>query len=467
MKHSSLGPTLEVNSVLRILIIIIWSLIPSIGVASSLTIDFCSFRAENNDSYVEIYIDLPRDEVTMSKDSSGWYGALIFTSQIRQNNNSIATDNWIIDFIEDREPIVSSTQRVIDARIYRLVSRFYDIVITARDSLSGNSWTTHDTITVSDRPTDKVSISDVKLASHLVPIQVRPIFSHGEFSLVPNPRRTFGGKQSFFIYYVEIYPPQESNTNNVDSNVETLVSYTINRSIINGIQETVRSYAEIIKTGSISGFADLDTIDLAEFPTGAYRFILTVTDQDGIIAENNTQFYIYDKTRLPVQFRPAVNIKEVDEELAEVNFLLTIGQRKLIRKMNPEEKQNFLHEFWRRYDDNPDTPEVPVRKAFRKRVIIADELFFTSRSPGHKTDRGRIFILYGEPTNKEHYPLEINSKPYEIWTYDQLEGGVSFAFVDRSGLGELALVHSTKRGETYNPSWMELYVYRTGAGSRR
>ena len=129
MKHSSLGPTLEVNSVLRILIIIIWSLIPSIGVASSLTIDFCSFRAENNDSYVEIYIDLPRDEVTMGKDSSGWYGALIFTSQIRQNNNSVATDNWIIDFIEDREPIVSSTQRVIDARIYRLVSRFYDIVI--------------------------------------------------------------------------------------------------------------------------------------------------------------------------------------------------------------------------------------------------------------------------------------------------------------------------------------------------
>lgn len=476
MKNSDINHLIKFLRMLIILMTVAWvSLTPPVQViAGSLTMDFCRFRGDENETYLEIYIDLPRDEVTLSQDSMGWYGALNFNGQIRQNRKSIASDHWQIDFMDDNKPEVSSTQRVIDARIYQLPAGFYDITISARDSLSDNSWTTHDTITISDRPIDRLTISDIELASHMLPMHVRPIFSRGEFSLVPNPRRTFGGDQSFFIYYVEIYPPLINNSGEIDSmrivpdlEMNTQISYRINRYILNGIQDTIRTYTEKIRTGSLEGFADLDTIDLEEFPTGAYRFILSVTDDDGNVADYNTPFYIYDKNRLPEHFKPAVNIKEVDEELAEVNFLLTRGQRKLIRKMNPEEKQEFLNEFWRRYDDNPATPEIPMRNAFRSRVMIADDMFNTSRSPGHKTDRGRIFILYGKPTDKEYYPLEIDSKPYEIWTYDHLEGGVFFAFVDRSGLGEHALVHSTKRGETYNPRWMELFVYRAGADSRR
>ena len=42
---------------------------------------------------------------------------------------------------------------------------------------------------------------------------------------------------------------------------------------------------------------------------------------------------------------------------------------------------------------------------------------------GWKTDRGRIFILYGEPSEIERFPNQMDTKPYEIWHYNDIEGG--------------------------------------------
>ena len=42
---------------------------------------------------------------------------------------------------------------------------------------------------------------------------------------------------------------------------------------------------------------------------------------------------------------------------------------------------------------------------------------------------------------------------HEIWIYQQVEGGVQFVFVDKTGFGALDLVHSTKKGEIKSPHW--------------
>jgi hypothetical protein len=72
---------------------------------------------------------------------------------------------------------------------------------------------------------------------------------------------------------------------------------------------------------------------------------------------------------------------------------------------------------------------------------------------GWKTDRGRVYILYGEPDEIRRYPSTQNSRPYETWLYRQLENGVEFDFIDRSGFGDYVLVNSTKRGEIQDDQW--------------
>ena len=73
---------------------------------------------------------------------------------------------------------------------------------------------------------------------------------------------------------------------------------------------------------------------------------------------------------------------------------------------------------------------------------------------GWKTDRGRVYLIYGGPDEIERFPNEIETRPYEIWHYESVEGGVIFVFADITGFGSYQLVHSTKRGELRDDSWV-------------
>jgi hypothetical protein len=62
--------------------------------------------------------------------------------------------------------------------------------------------------------------------------------------------------------------------------------------------------------------------------------------------------------------------------------------------------------------------------------------------------------MYGEPDEIERFPSELDKKPYEIWHYNSIEGGVIFVFGDVTGFSNFELLHSTKRGELRDDNWM-------------
>ncbi|CUS95440.1 hypothetical protein JGI14_11203 [Candidatus Kryptonium thompsonii] len=64
-----------------------------------------------------------------------------------------------------------------------------------------------------------------------------------------------------------------------------------------------------------------------------------------------------------------------------------------------------------------------------------------------------IKAVDGPPDEYERHPSEVDSKPYEIWYYHNIEGGVEFVFVDKSGFSDYILVHSTKRNEIRDDNW--------------
>jgi len=64
-----------------------------------------------------------------------------------------------------------------------------------------------------------------------------------------------------------------------------------------------------------------------------------------------------------------------------------------------------------------------------------------------------VFIVYGPPDEYDRHPSEVDSKPYEVWYYHGIQGGVEFVFVDRTGFQEYILVHSTHRNELRDDAW--------------
>ena len=112
-----------------------------------------------------------------------------------------------------------------------------------------------------------------------------------------------------------------------------------------------------------------------------------------------------------------------------------------------------MYEFWKKRDTDISTPENEALREFITRIDESNKRFGTMSKIGWKTDRGRVYILNGEPNEIERFPNQMDTKPYEIWHYNDIEGGVIFIFADLSGFSDYMLIHSTMRGELRDDNW--------------
>jgi GWxTD domain-containing protein len=142
----------------------------------------------------------------------------------------------------------------------------------------------------------------------------------------------------------------------------------------------------------------------------------------------------------------------------DVTYVITDEERKAFKKLaTDDERERFIEEFWRRRDPDPDTDENEFKEEYYERIAYANE-HFASGIPGWKSDRGRIWIMYGKPDERETHPSGGNydrpsyegggnttTYPFEIWFYRYLAGvgsGVEIEFVDPTGSGEYRIARS-------------------------
>lgn len=124
-----------------------------------------------------------------------------------------------------------------------------------------------------------------------------------------------------------------------------------------------------------------------------------------------------------------------DEDAA---YLLTPSERgRMDRLRTVEECAAFVEQFWRVRDPDPRTPANEFKTEHYRRIAWANERF-AAGVPGWRTDRGRIYIIYGPPSRIESRPSGV-----EKWVYDHIPSmgdNVVVEFVDRTGLGDYKLV---------------------------
>ncbi len=143
---------------------------------------------------------------------------------------------------------------------------------------------------------------------------------------------------------------------------------------------------------------------------------------------------------------------------ADVGYIATGAEKEVFNNLTtPEEKEQFIEQFWIRRDPDPRTSENEYKTEHYRRIAYANERF-ASGKPGWMTDRGRIYIIHGEPAEIEAHPnggwymRPANegggytvTYPFEIWRYHYIEGvgdDVMLEFVDPSMSGEFRLTHN-------------------------
>ncbi len=136
-----------------------------------------------------------------------------------------------------------------------------------------------------------------------------------------------------------------------------------------------------------------------------------------------------------------------------------------------EEREQFIEQFWLRRDPTPDTVENEFKEEHYRRIAYSND-HYASGIPGWKTDRGRIYIMYGPPDEIESHPSggtyerpaeegggETSTYPFEQWRYRYLEGigtNIIIEFVDTTMSGEYHM--------TMDPSEKDALLYVPGAG---
>ncbi len=156
----------------------------------------------------------------------------------------------------------------------------------------------------------------------------------------------------------------------------------------------------------------------------------------------------------------------------DVTYIITDEERRAFKKLaTDDERERFIEEFWRRRDPDPDTEENEFKEEYYERIAYANE-HFASGIPGWKTDRGRIWIMYGKPDERDTHPMggaydrpstegggSTTTYPFETWFYRYLPGvgsGVEIEFVDPTGSGEYRIAR--------NPDEKDALLMIPGAG---
>ena len=136
----------------------------------------------------------------------------------------------------------------------------------------------------------------------------------------------------------------------------------------------------------------------------------------------------------------------------EVLYIITKEERDaFLRLTTNEEREQYIEDFWRRRNPDPDSPENAYREEHYRRIAYANERF-SSGIPGWKTDRGHIYILWGPPDEIDSHPSggtydrpaqqgggTTTTCPWELWRYRHLEDigdNIEIEFVDTTGSGE-------------------------------
>ncbi len=123
------------------------------------------------------------------------------------------------------------------------------------------------------------------------------------------------------------------------------------------------------------------------------------------------------------------------EWLSRVRYLITPQERKVFLELPAAERAAAKEEFWSRRDPNPETEENEFRTQYFDRMKRADEMFMGEGRPGWMTDRGRIFILFGPPSERLTYPMESRGRCREVWYY----GAFPVVFIDEACSGNFVL----------------------------
>ncbi len=448
--------------------------------------DNAAFRYNEEKLIWEFYYSFPDNFISYKIEAGKYIGEMQISLQIESSLKVENSESWVVSNIVDSS-VDSYKMDLVGQKSYVLTPGQYHVSITAQD-MANNSikYSKEFDLIISPISKSGIDISGIELARLIEKKSDRSnnwneMFYKNTLYVIPNPSAEIEGDDPILSIYTEIYNAKSFSPDGIE------VKYTIS----DGARRKVFDFKK--QRNSINdGLVEIADIPLDSLPSGVYYAGITVIYSNNEIKDSvskSKKFYLYNYA-VPARLRTpyteselfqmsefaTMSHKRVEIEFSQFKYLLTNPEIEEFELLTTNKgRQRALFKYWAARDIDSLNYINEARQKFLATVQYANTYFkYGQQREGWRTDRGRTLLKYGFPTTTDRYQSKLDKNATIVWFYNSVYGGSYFFFVDRTGIGDYQLVHSTAPIGVYNPNWIEEYnsainqnEYPQGSGNSR
>lgn len=175
------------------------------------------------------------------------------------------------------------------------------------------------------------------------------------------------------------------------------------------------------------------TLQASAFEAGDYVFKVTLESEAGAVFARAEKPFSVRWMGLHDQ------IADLESAVAQLRYIAKDREIRAIRDAaTPDERFRLFQAFWDKRDPTPGTRRNERMEEYYFRVAHANRNYGRFSNNGWNTDRGEVFIRFGEPDFVERHPFNYGDRPYQVWYYNRI--GRRFIFVDETGFDDFELL---------------------------
>lgn len=425
--------------------------------------------------YVENALAIECQSATYKEFEPGKFKATIEITTIFKQGDKVCNFSKIaLD-----SPVVTDTTNLdgafIDQQRFSLPNGEYSMEMNVVDLNSDKTMPSHDVTTVVVNFAENVpAISDILLFDSYEKASQPTACTKSGFDFLPRVYPFYGSSDDKLKFYAELY-----NSDQLYDEGKFLVNYFIETRESSSMMREY-NFTQRLDVGKARIL--LNTIDISDLPSGNYYLVIEMRDRSNTLICSNSSFFQRSNPGVGYDMDDLSAVSVANTFVSKIDDLDTL--RRYIRYLDPicseterdysanlvktDDKitmQQFLLNFWSRR--SPMNPEEGFNDylAAVKRVNMS---FKTTSYPGYRSDRGYVFLKYGQPDKIVEVPNEPGAYPYEIWHYYEVanQRNKRFVFMAKdNSTNDYHLIHSDMIGEVNNRRWqLEIYSRLYGVG---
>ena len=426
-------------------------------------------------SMIEFPFAINRDELEFFKPDSADDR---FFARIFAQIDIISSQGMVIDSArtyfsvtaQTLEEVHNQKQQIFNSLATTLPAGLYSARLTVIDAVSKNMGEFFFSAITVEPPQKSLSMGGfmtlhgAKYVGDIPETQQTVLYKNG-YMTIPNPLSLFTVDDTLLILYGEIY--------NLSYTANSPGKYQVIATALTSDGEDYQMFGSRVREKPGSSAVFVGEFSIAQWPKGHYQILLETIDLDTqkkdtitlpfhIISPTEIQLAILEQSRSrditrDANWRDPYDTLSIDTKTNLVKYLLTEEQGKTLAMLNDSGKLIFLNQYWKEHDEIPATEINETRLELIKRYKFSNINFSTNdiKTNGWLTDRGRIYMTYGEWDDHDDVEAPRIGNSFQVWYYNRFEQGYVFVFDDWSGNDDYRLIHSNVNGEIFDKEWDE------------